>query len=208
MNERTEFADFAAALDYWSRVQITLAEAGRFETKAPLYEQPYFDGDRVMIPRGPGNAEDSYGYTDYSIVRGDGLYAVHTAGRSRGDTSPDSPRFWFGRFDDAAKYFVGRVVGGPTRSRLRREQMPVVNLQWLGRGLSPGWSEVPEPDPSGFLPSKRFFRHDNPDRFYFTTDIDTATSFLLSLSWRELNDALARDIPGIDGVPLPVFSDD
>ncbi|MGC4960955.1 hypothetical protein [Gordonia sp. DT101] len=208
MDEFAGLTDFLGAMTYWNAVQVMLASDGRLTTKAPLYERPYLDGERLMIPRGPGSAEDSEGYTDYSILDEHGSYSLRVSGRSRKDIRPDRPSCWFGHFDDATKYFVGANVAEITRMLYKPSAIPVVNLQWLNRGLAPGWLQSSEPNPSGFEPATRYFMANDPGRFYFTDSTDTAASFLLNLTWRELNTTFSEGIPGAEDIPMPDFSDE
>ncbi|GAA3710498.1 hypothetical protein [Gordonia hankookensis] len=129
MGEFAGLTDFLDAMTYWNAVQRMLASDGRFTTKAPLYELPHLDGRRLMIPRGPGSAENSEGYTDYSILDESDRYSLRISGRTRKDIRPDRPKSWFGHFDDAAKYFVGAHVAEITRMFHKPSTLPVVNLQ-------------------------------------------------------------------------------
>ncbi|MGV6991251.1 hypothetical protein ACUY3U_07275 [Gordonia amicalis] len=208
MDKWSGLADLLSSLEYWSEVQTTLANEGHFQGAAPLYGRPYLEDGRLVIPRGPGMAEDSDGYTDYSIVEEPTFFPVRIAGRSRGTLIPESANAWFGTFDDVAKYFIGRRVAAPTRSRVQPDGVESVNTRWLDRGLAPLWDQVIEPDPSGFSPGTRYFRSDQPERFYFTANTDSATSHLLNLSWRELNSTFNEGLSGIDLIPMPRFSDD
>ncbi|MCR5976568.1 hypothetical protein GDN83_02145 [Gordonia jinghuaiqii] len=201
-------ANLYCSLKYWSEIQISLAGQGNFRVAAPLYGMPFLSGSRLVIPRGPGTAEDSDGYTDYSIVDEEHYFSIQTSGRTRGDTFSETAEGWFGTFNDAAKFFLGRQVASTTRLRVRSGGLEVVNWRWSGRGLAPLWSEVSAPNPNGFIDSKRYFRSDDPGRFYVTLNPDTATSFLLELSWRELNATFTEGIPGIEHVRMPEFSDD
>lgn len=205
----TGWTDCVAALDYWSQVQALLVEQGRMSGGAPLFGLPYVVGRRVVLGRGPGNAEDSDGFTDYSIgADGDG-YCLWTTTRSRGDWYPDRRHAQFGQFDDAARYFVARMVAGPTRMRYRPTILPVTTLQWRDRGLAPGWSaESSDQVPAGAGSATRYTYSADPDRWYVTDSTDTATSFLLNLSWRELLDTYTDGIPDIGSLRAPRFSDD
>lgn len=208
MNHLTGMADVVSSIAYWSQVQAALARSGKFEGAAPLYEHPDLDGERLILPRGPGMAEDADGYTDYSIVEEPTFFSVRVAGRSRGTLIPEAANAWFGTFDDAAKYFIARRVAAPTRSRVRAERLASINTRWLDRGLAPQWDQVNEPDPGGFSPATRYFRSDQSERFYFTVNTDSATSYLLNLSWRELNSTFSEGLPGTENIPMPPFSDD
>lgn len=197
--------DFVAALRYWAAVQLVLDEQGCLRG-APLFGLPYVAAGRLVIPRGPGNAEDSDGFTDYSIRKESDGYSLRATTRSRGDWYLDRPTAWFGRFDDAARYFVGRNVAGPTRMRYRPTILPVTNLQWLDRGLAAGWVQSQHPVPGAVVSAKRCVTPDEPGRFYATNSGDSATSFLLNLSWRQLNETYTDGIPGIAKVPLRTFA--
>ncbi|MGV6991250.1 hypothetical protein ACUY3U_07270 [Gordonia amicalis] len=199
-------ADFLSSMQYWSDIQNTLAGAGEFRSAAPLYKPPYLDGDRLVIPRGPGNAEDSDGYTDYSILDSDDYFSIRSSGRSRGNLYADSPESWFGMFRDAAKHFLAREVALTTRLRVQGKRLELVTRRWKSLGLAPSWTEVAQPNPGGFVDSKTYFRSDEPSRFYITVNPDTATSFILDLNWRELNSTFSEGIPGIEHVPLPNFT--
>jgi len=194
-------------MKYWSAVQEALVESGKFTSPAPLYGLPYSDGHRLNIPRGAGNEENAEGFTDYSILDEGPYFSIRTSGRSRANWRDDNPKSWFGTFDDAAKYFVARKSASPTRSRLRNASLEIINRRWLDRGLAPNWAEVSEPDPAGFANAKRYFRFDEPDRYYFTVNPDTATSFLLNLTWREQILTFRDGIPDIERVGVPSFSD-
>ncbi|MDH3044300.1 hypothetical protein [Gordonia alkanivorans] len=208
MDKWSGLPDLLSSFEYWSAVQTALADEGHLESAAPLYGHPYLDNGRLIIPRGPGMAEDSDGYTDYSIVEEPTLFSVRLSGRSRGAQIPETANAWFGTFDDVAKYFTARRVAAPTRSRVQPDRVESINTRWLDRSLAPGWDQVDEPDPGGFSPATRYFRSDQPERFYFTVNTDSATSFVLNLSWRELNSTFSEGLSGIERIPMPKFSDD
>ncbi|UPW14561.1 hypothetical protein M0655_02800 [Gordonia amicalis] len=200
--------DFLSSMQYWSEVQNALAEGGKFRGAVPLYEPPYLDGDRLVVPRGPGNAEDSEGYTDYSILDQHDYFSIRSSGRSRGNLYSESSESWFGIFSDAGKHFLASEVALTTRLRISGKRLEIVTRRWKNLGLAPSWTEVAQPNPGGFVDSKTYYRSDNPTRFYITVNPDTTTAFLLDLNWRDLNSALSEGIPGIEHVQMPKFSDD
>ncbi|WP_245548541.1 hypothetical protein [Gordonia namibiensis] len=153
-------------------------------------------------------AEDSDGYTDYSIVEEPRYFLIRLSGRSRGTLIPETANAWFGTFDDAAKYFIARRVAAPTRSRVLPDLVESINTRWLDRGLAPGWDQLDQPDPGGFSPATRYFRSDQPERFYFTVNTDSATSFVLNLGWRELNSTFSEGLSGIESIPMTKFLHD
>ncbi|GAC55206.1 hypothetical protein, partial [Gordonia amicalis] len=206
MDKWSGLADLLSSLEYWSEVQTTLSNEGHFQGAAPVYGRPYLEDGRLVIPRGPGMAKDSDGYTDYSILDSDGYFSIRSSGRSRGNLYADSPESWFGMFSDAAKHFLAREVALTTRLRVQGKRLEIVTRRLKSLGLAPSWTEVAQPNPGGFVDSKTYFRSDDPSRFYITVNPDTATSFLLDLNWRELNSTFSEGIPGFEYVPLPSFS--
>ncbi|MFW0783593.1 hypothetical protein AAFP35_03655 [Gordonia sp. CPCC 206044] len=208
MDDWTGLADFHSSMDYWMRVQRHCAESGlAVADEVALYDLPYLDGQRLMIPNGPGRAEDSDGFRQDSILNDGKWFTLRESGRSRADVYADVVEAWFGTLNDLCKHFIGSYVGESTRMRLNLN-LPIVNLRWLDRGPAPGWIESNEPNPNGFEPATRYFKEDEPGRFYFTDAGDGETSFRLNMTWRELNETYAHGIPGVEGVPMPSFSDD
>lgn len=199
--------DLINASAYWENVQFQCLASGTLAIPAPFYNLPYLQSDRVVVPRGPGMAEDADGFRDYSIAYGSQIYTLVTSGRSRCRVYSNLPEAWFGSFTDSAKYFIANKVANVTRMNLQ-QPLPVANWAWPDGQLAQGWSEKCEPNPVGFERSRRFFHVSDQQRFYFTTDIDTATTFTLNLSWRELNKMYSRGIPGIEKILMPAFSDD
>lgn len=200
--------DLFASLDYWSEVQVALAQQGTFETAAPLFGRPYLDDNKLLIPRGPGTPSDSEGYTDYSIRDVVEHFSLEISGQSRGRTFVNLPKAWFSEFSDMAKYFVGSKVASRTRSRFRPANLEIINHRWLDRGPAPLWDQVREPNPGGFDRAVKYFRVDHPDRWYFTVSTDSDTSYMLDMTWRELNSVFSEGIPGIETISMPRFSDD
>ncbi|MBD0862468.1 hypothetical protein IA539_14785 [Gordonia sp. zg691] len=200
--------DFFSSIEYWSALQEHLVRDGTIRGSAPLYEAPYFDGDRLLIPRGPGNPEDSDGYTDYSICDEGEYFSIRTTSKSIAGQFDDLQKSWFGRFDDAAKYFLAGEMAFPTRLRMRNAKLEIPYSRWFDCDLAPLWSDVEQPDPRGWVKSRKYFRSDNPSRFYITLNPDIPTSYLLDLTWRQLNSTFTEGIPGIDHVRMPRFSDD
>lgn len=115
LREIDGLAEFFGAMQHWGGVQLTLAAEGRFTAAAPLYGIPFVRGRRVIIPRGPGNAETSDGFVDYSI-RGedDGRYSLRTTRRDRTQRYPDQPIADFETFADAAQHFIQHHVAAAT----------------------------------------------------------------------------------------------
>lgn len=200
--------DFLASMAYWERIERVCIDQGLAGDGALLFGPPYLDGERLIIPNGAGRAQDSEGYRIESIVLVNGIFTLQESGRDRSVDMSNAVKAYFGTFSDIGKYFIGFPVADGIRAALRPPLNPV-NWKWADV-YSPaiGWQDSREPDPSGFMPATRYFRADNPDRFYFTDSPDPSTSYPLNLSWRELNETYADGIPGIERVSMPRFSDE
>lgn len=200
-------SDFDQSIKYWVEVQEScIANGSADERSFPLLLGAYLDGERVVITTGPGNKPESEGNSSYSIGVKDGFFVLYQTGRQRGRRYVDVDKGWFSRSQDVFKYFIGSYVGEWTRLRATLA-LPPVSQQWLNRGLADGWASSDEPDPEGFSTATRFSRIATPQRCYFTNAGDTATSFLLNLSWTELNATYARGFPGVESISMPRFTD-
>lgn len=85
VNDWSGVSDFMAEMSYWIKVQRLLVDSGEKDAdRALLFEMPYFESDRLMIPNGLANSENSEYYWQYSIYCIDRVFAIVRSGRERG----------------------------------------------------------------------------------------------------------------------------
>ncbi|WP_161925796.1 hypothetical protein [Gordonia crocea] len=197
--------NFMATMGYWKEVQDALFADALTRSDPRTLGRVYLDGDRVVIPSAL-DANQAEIYTNYSICCEGPRFSLRKSGRGdRGHTFSNVEVAWFGIFGDAAKYFSGSIVATPIRLALQPRLDPV-EWRWLDAGLPPNWSSIEEAKPSGIVPGRRFFRTDQPDRYYFTDASDNVTAWVLDLTWDQIVTVFSEGIGSAARVARPTFS--
>lgn len=196
-------SDFVASMNFWRQVQETLAPSlGDRAFELLMYETPYLDGHRVIIPNGPANARDGEGYRSYSILQDREGFSIRSSGVSRANEFSDSLESWFGSLELAGKYFLYDGVCNHIYGRLNQDGAFRLSDVIDAEGLRSGWTSREVEGPTGY-PRELYFDAADPGEFYVTFTGDTRTSQIITKTFREINQLYAAEL-GLEWLDIAI----